>query len=64
MLEQFLNRKSQQFPILTNATASRMRWRLRNQVLLQTKRCHRRNAFDQARIETLGIKPKYITEVL
>ena len=27
MLERFLNRKSQQFLILTNAIASRMRWR-------------------------------------
>lgn len=34
-----------------------------NQVLLQTKDANRRNAFDQARIGTLGIKPKYITEV-
>ena len=29
MLERFLNRKSQQILILTNATASRMRWRPR-----------------------------------
>lgn len=29
MLEQFLNRKSQQFLILTNAIALRMRWRPR-----------------------------------
>lgn len=28
MLERFLNHKLQQFPILTNATTSRMRWRL------------------------------------
>ena len=27
------------------------------------KDANRRNAFDQARIGTLGIKPKYITEV-
>ena len=29
----------------------------------KTKDANRRNAFDQARIGTLGIKPKYITEV-
>ena len=29
----------------------------------KTKDVNRRNAFDQARIGTLGIKPKYITEV-
>ena len=29
----------------------------------KTKNVNRRNAFDQARIGTLGIKPKYITEV-
>lgn len=29
----------------------------------KTKDINRRNAFDQARIGTLGIKPKYITEV-
>ena len=29
----------------------------------KTKGVNRRNAFDQARIGTLGIKPKYITEV-
>ena len=26
---------------------------------VQNQRCNRRNAFDQARIGTLGIKPKY-----
>ena len=25
--------------------------------------CNRRNTFDQARIGTLGIKPKYVTEI-
>lgn len=29
----------------------------------KTKDVNRRNAFDQARIGTMGIKPKYITEV-
>ena len=29
----------------------------------KTKDVNRRNAFDQARIGTLGIKPKYITEI-
>ena len=29
----------------------------------KTKDVNRRNTFDQARIGTLGIKPKYITEV-
>ena len=29
----------------------------------KTKDINRRNAFDQARIGTLGIKPKYITEI-
>ena len=29
----------------------------------KTKDANRRNAFDQARIGALGIKPKYITEV-
>lgn len=29
----------------------------------KTKDANRRNAFDQARIGTLGIKPKYIAEV-
>jgi len=32
-------------------------------IYIQTKDANRRNAFDQARIGTLGIKPKYITEV-
>ena len=29
----------------------------------KTKDVNQRNAFDQARIGTLGIKPKYITEI-
>ena len=29
----------------------------------KTKDVNRRNTFDQARIGTLGIKPKYITEI-
>ena len=29
----------------------------------KTKDVNRRNTFDQARIGTLGIKPKYVTEV-
>ena len=29
----------------------------------KTKDVNRRNTFDQARIGTLGIKPKYVTEI-
>lgn len=29
----------------------------------KAKDVNRRNTFDQARIETLGIKPKYVTEI-
>ena len=55
MLEQFF--KSQGSRITDALAAAGIKF------YCKTKDVNRRNTFDQARIGTLGIKPKYITEI-